>query len=398
MRLNDFIHQNMEAILVQWESFAATCIPAAIGMSGPMLRDQAQQILEAVVKDISAPQSVQAQGDKSKGLIGKLPGALETAAETHGLLRAMSGFEIDQMVSEYRALRASVLKLWMTACQPATPDLNDMIRFNEAIDQALAESISYFNQKVEESHNLFLGTLGHDMRAPLQAIQMTAHLLDRINAGETVSKAARRLMNSGTQMKTLLDDLLEFNQVQLGVGLCINPKPEDLSILFNAELDNLRAAYPEQVINLIVEGPTEGVWDGASLRRLLCNLVVNAIKYGEASSPIVVRVIGLEDQIKFEVRDKGTPHDTITLKGLFDPLKQGLTSKDKSNGSLGLGLYIASQVAKAHNGTIGASCENGETVFAVQLPVNSYNPESDKASAMRYERQRLPAPPVTIST
>jgi len=94
------------------------------------LRDHAQQILEAVALDLSAPQSPEEQADKSKGL-APAP-ARETAAQTHAVMRARSGYDIKQLASEYRALRASLLSLWMDECLPAAPHLQDVIRFNEA--------------------------------------------------------------------------------------------------------------------------------------------------------------------------------------------------------------------------------------------------------------------------
>ena len=137
MRLNTFICENMDEILVQWENFASSLLPAAGNMSKSLLRIRAKEILEAIVKDISAPQTALACIEKSKGLIQKRPGGPKTAAETHGMLTALSGFEIKQLASEYRALRASVVRLWLASCKSTSPHLEEVVRFNEAIDQAL---------------------------------------------------------------------------------------------------------------------------------------------------------------------------------------------------------------------------------------------------------------------
>jgi signal transduction histidine kinase len=145
--------------------------------------------------------------------------ATETAAQTHALLRARAGFNIIQLAAEYRALRASMLRLWMDDCAPETPDLDDVIRFNEAIDQALAESVGFFSSQVEQNRNLLPGMLGHDMRSPLQAIQVTASYLEALNAGERVSEAAARLIRSGARMQASLDDLTDFNRTRLGLGI-----------------------------------------------------------------------------------------------------------------------------------------------------------------------------------
>ena len=109
MRLADFILRDMEPILAAWEAFASVQLPAAKHMKSLALRDHARQILEAVAKDLSTSQSREAQTAKSLGQAPLLIGAPETAAQTHALLRAQSGFDINQLAAEYRALRASVL-------------------------------------------------------------------------------------------------------------------------------------------------------------------------------------------------------------------------------------------------------------------------------------------------
>src|SRR6476659_6981126 len=168
MRLAAFILRDTESILGEWEAFASTLFPAAASMTPLALRDHAKQILEAVAKDLSTPQTKQAQADKSLGRALKLMEAPETAAQTHAVLRARSGFDINQLAAEYRAMRASVLRLWLVALPPGPEEREDLMRFNEAVDQALAESVDFYSQRMEQSRNLFLGILGHDLRSPLQ--------------------------------------------------------------------------------------------------------------------------------------------------------------------------------------------------------------------------------------
>lgn len=370
MRLAEFIPRNMEAILVQWEAFASTLAPAATNMTPLALRDHAQQILAAVAADLSTNQTKEAQADKSKGRAPKRVGAAETAAETHAILRARSGFDINQLVAEYRALRASVLRLWIDACQPDSPDVDDIIRFNEAIDQAVAESVGFFSAQVEQSRNLLLGMLGHDMRSPLNTIQMTASYLSALNAGEEVSAAASRLIRSGISMKSLLDDLVDFNRTKLGLGINISPADGDLAALFADELEQLRGAYPNCQLELEVVGDTQGRWDGARLQQLLRNLVTNAIKYGGDDTPVCVALTGEDAEVRFEVVNRGPTIEPSALEHIFDPLKRGPAQGDDRNADsgLGLGLYIVREVALAHGGQVSARSDRGETVFAVRLP------------------------------
>jgi signal transduction histidine kinase len=371
MRLADFILQELETIVEQWEMFAAAQLPAAHIMKAVALRDHAPQILQAVVQDLRTLQSREAQTQKSLGRAPVLIDAPETAAQTHAVLRAQSGFDINQLAAEYRALRASVLRLWTDTKQ--APDewyFDDIIRFNEAIDQALAESVSFFSAKVDESRNLLLGMLGHDMRSPLQTIQMTANYLAALNAGAPVSIAASRLINSGARIKSLLADLLDFNRSNLGLGIHVHPIKTDVATLFLDELEQLRAAHPGREVILKVEGNSVGVWDGLRLQQLLTNLVSNALKYGQSDTPVIVLVIGDEAHLRIEVKNRGKVIEHATLARLFEPLIRGPEQEGvyDPSGSLGLGLFIAREIAKAHGGNIEAKSNSSETVFEVYLP------------------------------
>lgn len=367
MRLADYILSDMEAILARWDAFAATILPAAGRMNSLALRDHAQEILEAVVADLRIPQSREAQAEKSMGLAPRLAGAAQTGAQTHALLRAKSGFDIRQLAAEYRALRASVLSGWMDDCQPETPHLDDIIRFNEAIDQALAESIDFFSTQVDQARNLLLGMLGHDLRTPLQSIRMTAHYLAALNAGDKVSEAASRLINSGARMKALLDDLLDFNRTKLGLGIDIARTHIDLGVVFTDQVAELRGAHPDHPVELEVRGNCRGMWDARRLEQLLANLVANAMKYGTPQALVRVVVTGEEKEVRIDVINEGHAIDPAILGQMFEPLSRG-AHPASPDGSLGLGLYIAQEIATGHGGKITARSAGSETTFTVRLP------------------------------
>jgi len=349
-----------------WESFASTLVPAADGMESLALRDHAPEILQAVAKDLETYQSREAQTQKSLGQKPLSIGAPETAAQTHAVLRAKGGFDIKQLAAEYRALRASVLRLWTDAHPDAADQLDQVTRFNEAIDEALAESIAHFHAEVERGRNLLLGMLGHDLRSPLQSIQMTATYLTALNAGAEVSEAAARLINSGSRMKALLDDLLEFNRAKLGMGITMRPADVDAAFVLAEELNLLRAAYPTRRIDVNISGNARGVWDGMRLRQVLNNLVANAINYGDPETPVRIIVTGEEKRLVMEVVNQGAAIPTDALTSIFEPLRRHV-SNDAVSG-LGLGLFIARQIVEAHGGEIYAQSKNSNTVFTVRLP------------------------------
>ena len=284
-------------------------------------------------------------------------------------MRARSGFNITQLTAEYRALRASVLSRWADVCDPESMDLQEMIRFNEAIDQAIAESVAFYSVQVDQARNLFLGMLGHDLRSPLSAIQLSAGYLAKLNAGENVSAAASRIIRSGSRMQALLDDLLDFNRTKLGLGISITPAEVDLTKVIADELQVLRSAYPDRSIELQIEGDARGVWDAGRLHQLLGNLVSNALKYGDSDAPVRVTLTGSPTDVVLAVKNNGPVIDASYLAQIFDPLVRGANQQSTDqDGSLGLGLFIAREIVTAHGGDIRAQSEKGETVFTVRLP------------------------------
>lgn len=178
MRLSQFIKHNIEPILVEWEAFARTMIPPAETMSVAELRDHAHEILLAIAEDMNTAQSEHERQAKSMG--HAKPPANESFTTIHGRLRQRSGFDLMQLGAEYRALRATVLRLWRPAVDPVDAGiLEEVMRFNEGIDQALAEALASYSQFVAHSRDTFLAVLGHDLRTPLSALNSCVELLRR---------------------------------------------------------------------------------------------------------------------------------------------------------------------------------------------------------------------------
>ncbi len=370
MRLAEFIIHDMEGILQEWDTFAAVHISTAARMTPEAVRDHAKQILTAVAKDLSTPQTKRAQADKSKGLAPELIGDPETAAETHAVLRAQSGFDINELVAEYRALRASVLRRWMDAYRPDDLSLGDVVRFNEAIDQAITESIEFFTVQLDKARSLFLGMLSHDMRSPLSTIVMIADYLETLNAGANVSEAASFLTDAGNAMMILLDDMVDFNRTMLGLGLNITLSEINLATVLAVELEQLRRAHPGRLLEFDVVGDSGGRFDGPRVQQVLRNLVTNAIKYGTKDAPVRTLIVSESTDVRIEVTNSGPTIVQTDLDQIFNPLQRGSAAGQghATDGSLGLGLYIVREVARAHGGEVDVRSAEGVTVFNVRLP------------------------------
>jgi signal transduction histidine kinase len=372
VRLSEFIITNMEPILQAWEDFARTIEPPALMMDDTALRDHAKLMLTVIADDLKRPQTPLEQAEKSKG---KGPrGKQDTAAETHAEARLLSGYSVDQLVSEYRALRSSVLHLWTSQAKDTqATDMEDVMRFNEAIDQALAESVARYAAMVKQSENMFLAILGHDLRNPLGTVVTGSTFLMRAN--DIPSKyvlAATRMFNSGQRMNKLIADLIDFTRTHLGAGIPIKPKRMNLTEVCLNVVDELRTSHPERIIDFNSFRREDLFGDDNRLAQVLSNLIGNALQYGAPHEPIGVHMSSTEQEISVTVNNKGPVIAPNMLGSVFDPLVR-LAIKENANDvretSLGIGMFIAREIVNAHKGGITVESNEAEgTTFRITLP------------------------------
>jgi signal transduction histidine kinase len=374
MRLAAFITENLEAILVEWEAFATSILPSGHTMTSLALRDHAKQILQAIALDIEEGQTDLEQAYKSKGYV-RLADSTNTAAMTHGALRYLSGFDLRQLVAEFRALRASVLRLWLKGGAGGEDACYQMTRFNEAVDQALAESVAKYAEEVAQSRDTFLAILGHDLRNPLSAIANSSLYLASpglLPPGAALD-AVRRISASAGKMNAMIRDLLEYTRARLGRSIPISPQAVSMKEICSIALDEIRAVHPERTFNLETSGDLNGRFDSERLQQVLSNLLSNAVQHGAPRQPITLSAHGEGDAISVRVRNFGRSIPSDQLQVIFDPLVQipHEDGEDVSGAStsLGLGLYIAHEIVAMHGGTLVAeSSEKEVTVFIARLP------------------------------
>jgi signal transduction histidine kinase len=373
VRLADFIESNREAILGEWVTFARSSGPAGHAMDRVALRDHAQEMLDSIVIDLRTPQTDAQQLAKSKGEADDDAGA-ETAAEVHGSGRAVSGFTIGEMVAEYRALRASVIRLWTVANGSlAGGDIDDLMRFNEAIDQALAESITRYTFDIDRSKEMFVAILGHDLRSPLSSVVTASQfMLEMGDLNERDAGLTDRIVRSGTRMTQMINDLLDFTRGRLGSGVPVKRVPMDLAAVAAQAVSEMESAHPACDFRIEISGNLEGKWDGARISQMLVNLLGNAVHHGSERTPITVQLRGRDDDVVIRVHNDGPPIPPADLPSLFSPFKRlGAVTPagDSASSHLGLGLYIVQQIVSAHGGTIDVVTEEGKgTAFTVRLP------------------------------
>jgi signal transduction histidine kinase len=371
MRLYQFIPNHMETILQEWEDFARAIQPENGSMNVLELRDHAEEMLNAIVADMQLAQSDGEQVDKSWG--NRPDQGPDSAARSHASARLVSGFSIELLVAEFRALRASVLKHWLQQLSPDQPEqIEDLMRFNEAIDEALAESVKNYSDTVTMEQDVSIGILGHDLRTPLQSVSLGAQrLMHDDSLDSSLIKLGARMYNSVKRMTTMIDNLLDFTQSRIGGGIQVRRKASDLATIGEQVVDELRSYHPQREIRWVMKGDCRGYWDAGRIAQVYQNLVANALQYGDWDRLITVLTEGGPDWVKIHVHNFGAPIAPQEQKRLFNLLHRytHASGLGETRHNLGLGLYIVSEIVSAHGGTVDVSSSEMEgTEFLVTLP------------------------------
>ncbi len=384
MQLSEFIIQNMEEILKEWESFAQT-LPSGKSMGTTQLRDHAKQILETIAEGMDAAQCPAEQKFKSKGK-GRLMKLPLKFAIKHADERHEEGFDIDEVISEYRALRASVIHLWTRKMKSADKEtLYELIRFNEEVDQALTYCVEEFSRVTEKNRvalliklkqadkqkDEFLAILAHELRNPLAPIQTGIEVLrlmqDIPTAAETpVNMMERQMAN----LLRLVDDLLDISRIKEGkLNLCL--EKADISDIIRMAVEATASFVYAGQRKVSIELHSEPLLvhgDAVRLVQIMGNLLSNAGKHTDEHGHIEVSVKRDGQQAKIVVRDDGAGIAPEKINNLFKKFQQlNATRRD----GLGIGLWLAHKLVKLHGGSITGSSEGlgRGSEFAVYLPL-----------------------------
>lgn len=378
MKLATFITSHMDEIVAEFVSFARTLEPASLGNSVAELRDHAREVLLAIAADLDAGETPKQKRDKSVSQVSEASGP-ETAAAAHGAARQSSGFTLPQLTAEYRALRASVLRLWMPTIKTVTKTTaEEMAQFHEGIDQALQESAIKFAEKTDRARDTFLAILGHDLRSPLATMTMAGAFLTRDGEGtDRTAQIGARVKRSAAAMITMVNDLLEYARTELGGKMPISASLGDLQDICQAAVDEAAAAHPECDFRLSCAGEMIGDFDAPRLSQVFANLLNNAAQYRSGKKPVTLAASGGEEDVTVTVTNFGREIAPDSLSSIFDPLVQLSVSYDQkgpASTSLGLGLFIAREITCAHGGSIDVKSDpmNG-TIFTVRLPRSTHH-------------------------
>jgi sigma-B regulation protein RsbU (phosphoserine phosphatase) len=209
--------------------------------------------------------------------------------------------------------------------------------------------------------------VSHDLRNPLSTISMGASLLMKLKPTEQQQVVLQRIQRATERSGRLISDLLDFTQARLGGGLKVKQRGFALHDVIHDAVDELAQAFPNRGLHHNLHGPGEWFGDPDRIAQLVGNLVANAVAYGDAARPITVSTTTTDEEALVSVHNWGRPIPSELLSKIFEPLSRG--DEPGEARSLGLGLYIVRQIAKAHGGEVLVSSQaDTGTRFTTRLP------------------------------
>jgi signal transduction histidine kinase len=218
-----------------------------------------------------------------------------------------------------------------------------------------------------ELREQFIAVLGHDLRNPLSSIVMSAGFLLALPQEPRQQTVLERIQGSGERMSRMIDDILDFARGRLGGGMTLTVEPVEVDALVAQVVDEVASGRPDRAVRFAPSGAGTVSLDRSRVAQMLSNLVSNAVEHGAPGEPVEVSATAAADRVVLAVANRGEPIPPEVVARLFEPYVR--PERKGPRPGLGLGLYIAAEIARAHGGTIRAesSVEAG-TVFTVELP------------------------------
>lgn len=222
-----------------------------------------------------------------------------------------------------------------------------------------------------EFREMFIGIVGHDLRNPLMSIVIAAEsMIERKHLDDRDQVSAARIVRNCDRMTRMVTQLLDLTRARLGGGLPLTLVTADLADIARNVIDE----FGGQAVELVLDGDLVGIWDADRLAEVLSNITGNALDHAADGTAVVVAVTAVGDEVVVAISNQGEPIPDDVLPVLFEPFRRGRTRTAAKSGNLGLGLYIAHELVRAHGGTIEARSTGGVTSFVVRLPRQSALP------------------------
>ncbi|HXH75319.1 MAG TPA: HAMP domain-containing sensor histidine kinase [Bacteriovoracaceae bacterium] len=349
-------------IMQTWENRALKEVNASIHQDSLALRDSLPEFLGQIASALSTTI------DRTETRVKWELQESTRVGKKHGRERAGSvNYTMDQLIFEYHILRQVICEV-MEEEAILTPIEREVIVC--AVEQAVNDAATEYSETLRNIQETFTHTLAHDLRGPITAAKLSSQLLLKFpNDSENSLKIVARISSSMDRLDYMINDLLDVSRLKAGEEISLQLAPCDLDLLISEIADEENFLHGNR-IKLDSCGSLIGFWCWKSLRRVVDNLVHNALKYSQPKSPIVIKLIKLGGNAEVSVFNIGNPIAPEDLAILFQQYRRVQTGVTKIG--WGLGLTVVKGITEAHSGTVHVESSEAGTTFTVKLPLKAH--------------------------
>jgi len=356
---SDCLKQNAEKIMRMWEKRARNEVGASTHQNSLVLQDSLPLYLNQLVDELShridrTPARITADEVESTR-IGKL----------HGHERAgYADYSITQLIFEYQLLRQVIFQVLEEEAPLGVEDRDIIIG---SIEQAVNDAATQFSETLRDIQELFMVTLTHDLRNPINVVKMGTQLtLRRLERGDTHTDVAARMLNAINRLDSMIQNLLDASRLRAGQSLKMEFEECNFEMLVQEVVEDLSFAYGERFV-VVSDSEIRAYCSRKEIRRVIENLAINAVKYGAPSTPITLTLQQTETQISLTIHNEGDPIALDAQSILFQQFRRTISAEEQTG--WGLGLFLAKNITEAHQGTLAVESAEGKgTSFIINLP------------------------------
>ena len=346
-----------DVVLAEWESRLRSTVDEAAALPHPILINTFPILYDNIAQSISP-------GYPRESVIGS-----NTVASEHGGERArLTNYSHQAMIAEYQLLRWTMLDVLNR--HGIALDGNEFFTINSAIDDCIQESVNAFALAQSALRERFIVTITHDLRNPLQVINSSAELLLRVDDLARIRQLASRIINNSQRMDRMIEDLLDVTMFQNGERLNLHLSGFDIMEVVREVQDQLAERCGTRL--LVAGHAIHGWWDRDAMKRVLENLLDNALKYGKPETPIRIDISDIHDRMLLSVHNEGEAIPPDELESIFQVFRRAEAAKEGEKRGWGIGLPYVRSVAESHGGSvqIDSALERG-TTLGIDVPVDA---------------------------
>lgn len=356
---SDRLKQNAEKIMRMWEKRARDEVSASTHQTSLVLQDSLPLYLNQLVDELSnriVRTSARIRADEVESTrIGKL----------HGHERAgYADYSMSHLIFEYHLLREVIFQVLEEEAPLGVQERDIIIG---SIEQSVNDAATQFSATLRDIQELFMVTLTHDLRGPLNVVKMGTQLtLRRLERGDTHVDVATRMLAAVNRLDSMIQNLLDASRLRTGQSLKMEFVECDLEVLVHEVAEDLNFAYGERFV-VISDSSLKTYCSRKQIQRVIENLAINAVKYGAPNTPITLTLQQTETQINLTVHNEGNPIALDAQSILFQQFRRTICADEQTG--WGLGLFLAHSITEAHQGTLEVESAEGKgTSFIIQLP------------------------------